>query len=218
MKISILLPYKENYTFGQAGAVSLFVNDITKYSSYQKNIKIFGNTKYKNFLSKNYINLSFDKKIFSSSNKQYVKNFIENKNSINSDLIEVHNRPSYMNIIKDKYFNKIFLYFHNDPLQMNGSRTTQERLDLLKNIDKILFNSEWCRNRFFINLDDKKNLIDKTEIFSPNISTRSPSLTFKLVTSIVKVPMLIFPIILQYLLFKYTLPTPLLSLLFNPSA
>jgi glycosyltransferase involved in cell wall biosynthesis len=51
------------------------------------------------------------------------------------------------------------------PLQMNGSRTTQERLNLLKNVDKILFNSEWCRNRFFINLDDKKNMIDKTEIF-----------------------------------------------------
>lgn len=165
MKISILLPYKENYTFGQAGAVSLFVNDITKHSSYQKKIKIFGNTNYNNFLSKNYINLSFDKKIFLSSNKQYVKNFLKNKNSIKSDLIEVHNRPSYINIIRDKYFKKIFFYFHNDPLQMNGSRTTQERLNLLKNVDKILFNSDWCRNRFFINLDDKKNMIDKTEIF-----------------------------------------------------
>ena len=32
MKISILLPYKENYTDNYAGAVSLFVNDTAKLS------------------------------------------------------------------------------------------------------------------------------------------------------------------------------------------
>ena len=39
MKISILLPYKENFSANQAGAVSLFVNDITKSSIYQKTTK-----------------------------------------------------------------------------------------------------------------------------------------------------------------------------------
>ena len=33
MNISILLPYKENFVSNKAGAVSLFVNDITKNSS-----------------------------------------------------------------------------------------------------------------------------------------------------------------------------------------
>ena len=41
MKISILLPYKENFVSNNAGAVSLFVNDITKNSIYQKNYKNF---------------------------------------------------------------------------------------------------------------------------------------------------------------------------------
>ena len=36
MNISILLPYKENFVSNKAGAVSLFVNDITKKSIYQK--------------------------------------------------------------------------------------------------------------------------------------------------------------------------------------
>ena len=44
MTISILLPYKENYSPQYAGAVSLFVNDITRVSSYKNNIIIFGNT------------------------------------------------------------------------------------------------------------------------------------------------------------------------------
>ena len=95
MNISILLPYKENFASNNAGAVSLFVNDITKNSIYKKTIKIFGNTIYKKFLSNNYVNLAFDRKIFFSSNNQYVKSFLDHKGISNSDLIEVHNRPNY---------------------------------------------------------------------------------------------------------------------------
>jgi len=76
MKISILLPYKENFTNNNAGAVSLFVNDITRYSEFRKNIEIFGNTNFRDYLSKNYTNLNFDKKFFLSSNKQYVDCFL----------------------------------------------------------------------------------------------------------------------------------------------
>jgi len=162
MNISILLPYKENFSPNYAGAVSLFVNDITKNSIYQKTIKIFGNTIYKKFLSNNYVNLAFDKKVFFSSNNQYVKSFIEYKETLNSDLIEVHNRPNYIKIIKKKYQNRLFLYFHNDPLQMSGSKTIKERMSLLNNVDKMIFNSEWSRNRFFIGLTNKHNLSKKT--------------------------------------------------------
>ena len=164
MKISILLPYKENYVSNNAGAVSLFVNDITKNSVYQKTTKIFGNTVYKKYLSNNYINLKFDKNIFLSSNNQYVNTFINHKETLNSDLIEVHNRPNYIKIIKKKYQNRLFLYFHNDPLQMSGSKTTQERVNLLNSTDKIIFNSEWSRSRFFIDLENEKNQIKKTSV------------------------------------------------------
>ena len=47
MNISILLPYKENYSQSNAGAVSIFVNDTTKISKFRKNITIFGNTNFK---------------------------------------------------------------------------------------------------------------------------------------------------------------------------
>jgi glycosyltransferase involved in cell wall biosynthesis len=162
MNISILLPYKENFVSNNAGAVSLFVNDITKNSIYKKTTKIFGNTVYRKFLSKNYINLSFDKKIFLSSNNQYVNSFINYKETLNSDLIEVHNRPNYIKIIKKKYQNRLFLYFHNDPLQMSGSKTIEERINLLNNVDRIIFNSEWSRSRYFIDLDNKQDQIKKT--------------------------------------------------------
>ena len=164
MNISILLPYKENFVSNNAGAVSLFVNDITNNSIYQRTTKIFGNTTYKKFLSTNYINLTFDKKIFLSSNNQYVNSFINYEETLNSDLIEVHNRPNYIRLIKKKYQNRLFLYFHNDPLQMSGSKTIKERVNLLNTVDRILFNSEWSRSRFFIGLANKEDLSKKTSL------------------------------------------------------
>jgi len=77
MKISVLLPYKENFTVNSAGAVSLFVNDICNESIYQNSTYIFGNTIYKDKLSRNYINLNLDRNVFQSTSKKYVESFLK---------------------------------------------------------------------------------------------------------------------------------------------
>ena len=41
MKISILLPYKENFSPEYPGAVSLFVYETTKLSKYKKFITVY---------------------------------------------------------------------------------------------------------------------------------------------------------------------------------
>ena len=164
MNISILLPYKENFAHKVAGAVSLFVNDITRESNYKKTIKVYGSTDFKNYLSSNYKNIKFNKNLLQSSNYQYVSNFINSDEALNSDLIEVHNRPKYINQIRKKFFKKLFLYFHNDPLSMDGSRTVLERINLLNTVDKLIFNSKWCRERYFIDFKNKEELLNKTAI------------------------------------------------------
>ena len=164
MKISILLPFKENFSANYAGAVSLFVNDTINQSTFKNSIRVFGNTNYKNFLSKKYTNIEFKKKLFSSTNKLYVEKFLNIENKINSDLIEIHNRPSYISIIRNKYHKLLFLFLHNDPLQMNGSKSVKDRINLLQNVDKIIFNSEWCRQRFFENFKNKSEFLNKTDL------------------------------------------------------
>ena len=79
MNISILLPFKENYSRKIAGAVSLFVNDTTNVSNFKKNIIVYGSTNQKDYLNRNYINLKTDKNFLQSSNKQYVRSFINHK-------------------------------------------------------------------------------------------------------------------------------------------
>ena len=164
MKISILLPFKENYSSASAGAVSLFVKDTTLISKYKKKILIFGSTNEKNYLTKNYVNLIQDRALFQSTNRKYVENFINNKNFNNTDILEIHNRPNYIGQIKKVYNKKIFLYFHNDPQTMSGSRSLSERIYLINNVDKLIFNSEWSRARFFEGFDLNQKNIDKTII------------------------------------------------------
>lgn len=164
MTISILLPYKENYSPQYAGAVSLFINDVTNVSVYKDDIIIFGNTKYKKLLSKNYVNLELNKKIFHSTSKIYIQSFLNAQKEINSDLVEVHNRPNYIKLIKKNPVKALFLYFHNDPIIMSGSKTISDRLYLLNNVDKIIFNSKWSQSRFFIGLSNQKSLLNKTSV------------------------------------------------------
>ena len=139
MKISILLPYKENFSPIYPGAVSLFVYETSKISKYKKNITVFGNTDFKKIFNLRYVNINTKKTLFNSQTKTYVNDFIKIEKKINSSIIEVHNRPSYIHIINEKLKNKILtLYFHNDPLSMEGSKTIAQRKKLLRTCYKII--------------------------------------------------------------------------------
>ena len=99
MKISILLPLKENFSPSYAGAVSLFINDTLKFSQFKKSITVFGHTQYKKKFDRKYFNIDIKKNLFQSQNKEYVKRFIKKEKEINSDIIELHNRPIYLNYL-----------------------------------------------------------------------------------------------------------------------
>ena len=82
MNISILLPYKENFSPDYPGAVSLFVYETTKNSEYKEKITVFGNTNFNKKFDLKYVNIELKKDLFSSQTKIYVKKFInlEKKN------------------------------------------------------------------------------------------------------------------------------------------
>ena len=169
IKIATILPYKENYTFSKAQAAAIWVCDFFKFSEFKNSNFIFGNTKGKDYLTKNYINININnlKSKLSSSTNEYCKNFIDKTKDSNFDIIEIHNRPLVFNYLKKEIVSKFIIYFHNDPLSMNGSRSANERLKLLNEVDKIIFVSKWVQARFFNSLDRK--LMNKTEIVYPSI-------------------------------------------------
>ena len=86
----------------------------------------------------NYNNIKFDKKFFQSSSNQYLKNFIKKIQSKKINILEIHNRPHYINFLKNIKNIKKILFFHNDPLNMQGSVTVKERLKLINETDQII--------------------------------------------------------------------------------
>ena len=156
MKISILLPYKENFSPEYPGAVSLFINETSLLSRYKRHIKVYGSTEYKRKFKIRYQNIDLKKKFIGSQSRDYINSFILFERKESSDLIEIHNRPNYLKFI-EKRLNKrnYVLFFHNDPLSMEGSKSIDERKYLLNTCYRIIFNSNWSKKRFLEGLENR---------------------------------------------------------------
>ncbi len=177
MKIGILLPYKENFSPEYPGAVSLFVYETSLRSKYKKNITVFGSTKYKKKFKIKYKNIELFNNPLRSQTKLYVNKFLDLQKKFNFSILEIHNRPSYINILKDKLPNKILsLYFHNDPLSMDGSKTVEDRKNLLKSCYKIIFNSNWSKKRFLNGLENKFVNSEKLVVFFQSAKKNNKSI------------------------------------------
>ena len=170
MDISILLPYKENFSPSYPGAVSLFVNSTSIISKFRRNITVYGNTQLKEKFSQNYINIPLSKNnLFKSQSKEYVNKFVGLIRNKKIDILEIHNRPNYIRLIKN-INTKLVLYFHNDPISMIGSKKASERKNLLLLCEKIIFNSEWSKKRFLKNLDNIYSKSLKLEVIHQSIN------------------------------------------------
>ena len=148
-QIYVILPYKESLKAKKSGAVSIYVKDIVKHSKYKKQIKIISSDEFGSF------------RFF--RNKQYINEFCKKYKNSNVQLIEIHNRPEYVKILRKKFpLAKITLTFHNDPIKLRGSTNNFQREELLEICGKIIFISDWIKNRFFLKL--KTNIMNKHEV------------------------------------------------------
>ncbi len=154
-QIAILLPYKENYFKGSAGAASLYVNELFVKSQYKKEISIYGNEIRKKPLSKNYISIKIKGRSLSKT-KNYLDNFCNCLKNKIPKIIEIHNRPNYFKYLNEKINTNYFIVFHNDPLSMSGSKTIDERLVLVQSCSKIIFISNFIKKQFFKGISEKK--------------------------------------------------------------
>ena len=168
-KIAILLPYKENYTENYAGAASIWVKDYLSLSKLKNQTNVYGNLKknLKPFTS-NFINIDISGKIVRKNIKYteiLYKDFLRKKYSI----IEIHNRPeSLLFLIKKKIDAKLTFIFHNNPKDMRGSSSVNERLFIVDNCDQVYFVSKWVMDKFFEDLPYKHR--NNCEVLYPAIN------------------------------------------------
>ncbi len=54
---------------------------------------------------------------------------------------------------------------------MKGSKSLKERIDILKDVNKIIFVSQWVKDRFYLGID--KKLQTKSEIVYPSVNKQN---------------------------------------------
>tara|TARA_Y100000992_G_scaffold292019_1_gene249046 strand:+ start:1596 stop:3695 length:2100 start_codon:yes stop_codon:yes gene_type:complete len=167
-KIAIILPYKEIFSQNYAGAASIWLKDYDALSKLSNETIIYGNLE-KNLkpITKNFKNIKITNTTFSKT-KQYINFFYNDYLKNKFEIIEIHNRPEYLNfLIKKKIDSKLIFFFHNNPLDIRGSRTVKERLNILEKTHKVFFVSSWTKNKFFEGLPFKTK--SNCEILYPSI-------------------------------------------------
>ena len=148
--IAIILPYKEIFSHDYAGAASIWVKDYNALSKLSSKTIIYGNIDNKlKPISKNFKNISLKKNFF-SKNKEYIDFFYKDYQKYKFQIIEIHNRPEYLNYLINKNLkSKLIFFFHNNPKKIRGSKTVKERLKILESTYKVFFVSKWTMNKFF---------------------------------------------------------------------
>lgn len=166
--IAIVLPYKEIFSQNFAGAASIWVKDYDDLSKLSKETIIYGNLEDNlKPITKNFKNIKLKKSIF-SKNKIYISSFYNYCIKLKFKIIEIHNRPEYLNYLINKKIDAKFIFiFHNNPKKIRGSKTVKERLQILNNTNKIFFVSKWTMKKFFEGLPF--NIKSNCEILYPSI-------------------------------------------------
>ena len=166
--IAIILPYKEIYSENYAGAASIWLKDYNDKSSLSNKTIIYGNLK-KGLkpITKNFKNIKLSNTAFSKT-RQYINYFYKDYLKYKYEIIEIHNRPEYLNFLINKKTNsKLIFFFHNNPQDIRGSKSVKERLNILENTTKVFFVSSWTKKKFFEGLPFKSK--SNCEILYPSI-------------------------------------------------
>ena len=139
------------------------VSEFYKNSKFNKNNYIYGHTKNKDYLTNNYFNIELSniKSRIKSATREYIDKLAKRFKNQKYDLVEIHNRPIILDGLIKKIKTRYIMYFHNDPLSMNGSKTVDQRLKIISGVEKI-FCKRVDSKDFFVDLDDK--LKTKTEV------------------------------------------------------
>jgi len=150
---SIILPLKENFSFENFGAVSIWVNDFINISKKNNDLVFCRKLdKKQTYLNKNVHPISIDGKLF--TNSKYIKKISLEIIKKQIDIVEIHNRPEYaFYLVKNNPNIKINLVFHNDPNTIRYSDNITNKKFLLTNCNKIIFVSKWVKEKFFNDLD-----------------------------------------------------------------
>ena len=148
--IDILLPAKERFAAANAGAISGVVNDLVAASQTGSCFRICGTMVENPLNNHRFMGLRPRGKWFQGNNIGCAADYLAQIEKTGApDLLEVHSRCHVATYIKQRQPDlRVSLYLHNDPRDMKGGRSVDDRKSLLRDMAGIICVSAYIRDCF----------------------------------------------------------------------
>jgi glycosyltransferase involved in cell wall biosynthesis len=162
-KIDILLPAKERFSPSNAGAISGVVRDLARTSKATKQFRVIGTNVETSLMPDHFTGLMPKRRWLNGHNIGLAAAYLDLIHKTGApDLTEVHSRCHVAHYLVQKLPSlNVTLYLHNDPRQMKGGRSVNERRYLLETLAGIICVSDYIRNCFLDGLGDCGDLMSK---------------------------------------------------------
>lgn len=161
--IHALMPFKEHYTNQNAGAVAMVCRDMITSSKLGDKVHVFGRALNHDPISRPYTALDPEMSFLFGNNLGLARAYLTHLKTLSKqpDWVEVHGRCQVAAYIAKKRPDvKVILILHNDPREMKGAKTVEERRFLAHNLSGVFTVSSYLMSCFKDGLsnDDLKNL------------------------------------------------------------
>jgi UDP-glucose:(glucosyl)LPS alpha-1,2-glucosyltransferase len=163
-KVAIVLPPREGFGRGCAGAIGLLVQRMAKTPGFDT-VVIGGKQSPPPFPDVDFRPVSASPWTFGSTNLRYAAAVAEALKRTAPALIEVHNRPEIALALAAKLAPvPVAAWLHNDPQDMRRATTPAERTEMMRRLAAVVTPSEYLRQRIL----DGMAAADKDPIVLPN--------------------------------------------------
>ncbi len=160
-RIAVLLPVRELLSKRKSGAVALSLADFTAFSRFRDETVILGAFPC-DLAALPFQQLTGWRRWHLRDRVAYTRAAASFANEQGVALIEVQNRPTILATLRKLLPGaKLALFLHNDPQEMEGTRTSRERRRVLAAANAVYCNSEFVRGRF---LDGLSADADKVQV------------------------------------------------------
>ena len=154
----IILPHKEVMTEKNAGAVATVVAQHVKLSSVDQKFQVFGEmVNGPTIPGIDYVPIKPSFSWARGRNIGLARAYVQKLNiSPRPDVVEVHGRAQVARFVCEKRPDlPVILYLHNDPRDMKGAKTEDERLWLIKNLAGVICVSNYIKGCFLDGIEPK---------------------------------------------------------------
>jgi glycosyltransferase involved in cell wall biosynthesis len=145
-RIAVVLPARETFTLQKSGAVALCARDFQRCSRFAERVDVLGAGPCE-YADVPYRRLEGWRRWWRRDRAAYAEAVAAAVQDY--ALIEVQNRPYMLPALRRRAAaGKLALHLHNDPQEMDGSRTIAERARIVEMCDAVYCVSDYIRGRF----------------------------------------------------------------------